>query len=736
MSTSAATGVDAAARSRATLVPAAAIFLGAFLLFQVQPLVGRYVLPWFGGTPAVWTTCMLFFQLVLLLGYGYAHALATRVSPARQALVHVAVLCVAAGLLVLFFPPGLSWKPTSSSAPEVHILVLLAATVGAPYLLLSTTGPLLQSWSARIAGDRSPYRLYALSNAGSLAALVSYPFVFEPLLTLQTQARLWIGGFFIFVVACAACALLVARRGTIEPAMQAAATRANDGRATIVRWVALSACGSALLLATTSQLCQDVAVIPFLWVMPLAIYLASFIVAFDNPRWYRRGLFARALAVTTVAAGVVLGSGGHLPDIPALGIPSILLQALAYGLFLFAACMVCHGELARAKPPAERLTRYFVYVALGGALGGLFVGVVAPRIFDGIWEYHLAVAATWILFGWSWLAELPRATPVRAAHASAAQGPLPGWRGWQPAVTREVKLKLGGIGLMLALLAMGAAIHYHYLFETVIARSRNFYGLLRVRRDAWGPGDTRRSLAHGRITHGAQHDIEPTRPASYYSRGSGVGLALVRHHRRQNDGALRVGTVGLGVGTVAAYARPGDRFVFYEINPDVLRFAEEHFSYLADARARGASVDVALGDARVLLEREVAAGSAEPLDVLVVDAFSGDAVPVHLLTAECNALYWQRLAPDGILAIHVSNRYLDLKPVVRKLAELAGKEARWVESFSDIDAGVDGSDWILVSDPDVFAPEIDTYFVVPWVADSPPPILWTDDFSSLLPVVK
>jgi hypothetical protein len=600
-------------------------------------------------------------------------------------------------------------------------LLLLAATVGAPYLLLSTTGPLLQSWYASISGGESPYRLYALSNVGSLLALLSYPFLFEPHLSLRWQSRLWTGGFFAFVVACVGCGALVARRGRERERGAAAATE-RDVAATVVLWVGLSACGSALLLATTSQLCQDVAVIPFLWVLPLAIYLLSFIIAFDSPRWYVRGVFVPALVVTTVAGAVVLVSGTHLEDqrVAGITIPALAMQAAAYALLLFSGCMVCHGELARAKPPPERLTRYFMFVAFGGALGGAFVSLVAPRVFDGIWELHLAVLGAWVLLGWSWLRDV-RSRPGARRPVVIAKG-------------------VGVVAFALAIVA-GSLYHRHTTFETVIASARNFYGVLRVKRDTWGPDEWRRTLAHGRITHGLQFEAAIGRelPVSYYSRLSGIGLALDEHPRRsQPTGAgLRIGVVGLGVGTIAAYARAGDTLRFYEINPDVLEFAEEHFSYLGDARARGADVEVWLGDARILLERQLAQGEEQRFDVLAVDAFSGDAVPVHLLTAECNALYWKHLKDDGILAIHVSNHYLDLKPVVRKLAEVAGKEAHWFEVYSDTDAGVAGSDWILTSDNAALWQNAHVSKLFrSWPVESPDPLLWTDDDSAMLPLVK
>ena len=763
------------------LAYALTIFLSAFLLFQIQPLIGKAILPWFGGAPAVWTTCMLFFQLILLAGYAYAHGVASRLTPRVQRRLHVALLALAvAGLLAaaVFWKspvlPGPGLKPADPEHPVLRILGVLAACVGLPYFLLSTTGPLLQAWFARTHPGVSPYRLYALSNVGSLLALVTYPFVVEPSLTLHTQAVLWAAGFALFAAGCAFCAgrFAGAREANGWPAGEAAAREAAPPSAGICAlWFALSACASMMLLATTNQLCQEVAAIPFLWVLPLCLYLLSFILCFDNDRFYRRAVFGPAMTVGMGTAALVLNQGFLVP---------LRSQVIVYAFALFAVCMVCHGELARIKPGPRHLTSFYLMVSAGGAAGGLFVGVVAPRVFDGFWEYHLglflagALAVvvlaldrnSWLRAGRPWpaLAVLLGAAvlwvAVREARAWDAvvsffhnalatprQGALAAGAlllaAAALAATRAVWWRRGRPYFAAACLALGLTMIAVVLWADIedfrsdaVLVTRNFYGVLTVEEENRLIPDTHLlKLRHGRIVHGFQYQSPARRlePTSYYGPTSGVGLAILKHPHR--DLGLRIGVVGLGVGTVAAFARLGDTVRFYDINPEVVRLSlGEHrvFTYLADCAGK---VEVVQGDARLSLERELAAGRPQGFDVLAIDAFSSDSIPVHLLTREAVAVYLAHLSkPDGILAVHISNRYLNLQPVVKGLADAFRCDASLMDTESN---GVFwGSTWVLLSPQgDVLQRSGIDEDADDLVADKAVR-LWTDDYSNLIQVVK
>jgi hypothetical protein len=359
------------------------IFAGAFLLFQVQPLIGKYILPWFGGSPGVWTTCMLFFQVLLLGGYAYAHTLSRRLKPRTQAIVHLALL--AAALLTLPITPGDHWKPQASGNPTWHILALLAVSLGLPYLVLAATGPLMQEWFRRLTPGTSPYRLYALSNVGSLLALVSYPFYFETQFTRKAQAQFWSWGLLFYALCCAFCAYRVWRQAPVK-ALSETETSADiappsPGRRGL--WLCLPACASILLLAVTNKMCQDVAVIPFLWVLPLGLYLLSFIICFDSPRWYSRFYYTLALVGAMAAVCVALYVGTDMP---------IVQQVVIYSITLFVGCMICHGELYQLKPHPKHLTSFYLMIAAGGAVGGLFVALIAPVLFSNFYEMHLSLA--------------------------------------------------------------------------------------------------------------------------------------------------------------------------------------------------------------------------------------------------------------------------------------------------------------------------------------------------------
>jgi hypothetical protein len=670
------------------------IFLSAFLLFQVQPMIGRYVLPWFGGGPAVWTNCMLFFQVVLLAGYAYAHWLASARNRKVPAGVHIALL--AASLLFLPIAPRADlWKPASSADPSGHILLLLAATAGAPYFLLSSTTPLLQRWFHLTRKGSSPWRLYALSNLGSFLALLSYPFLFEPLLRLRTQTVIWSALYVVFAALCGSTAWRVASVRPVEEPMDGEPDSGVPLR-DVLLWLALSACSSILLLATTNQISQEVAVSPFLWIAPLSIYLLTFILTFESDRWYRRSLFAGLTGVLAPITCAVVGAAVAV---------SLWTQLAVDLAALFVACMVCHGELARSRPSPRHLTAFYLAISAGGAIGAAFTALIAPRIFTQFSEYPIALAAACLLGFFGWL----------------RSGALKQWTSRNFAVRLPLMaLLFGGVTSIVA--AANGVPHG-------VENRRNFYGILRVsERDS--ENGRLRELTHGRIQHGFEYlDADKRdRPTSYYGPNSGVALALDALPKPR-----RVAIVGLGAGTLAAWGRPGDVLRFYEINPDVESIARKWFFFLGDSRAR---TEVVLGDARVQLERELAMGRSHDFDLIAVDAFSSDAIPIHLLTAECGDLYRQRLAPGGILALHISNRTLNLEPVARGLAQHLGWPARMVIGLFDSHSGESNSRWVLLAEN---AETLNKYGIRDtFLASGAPParITWTDDFASLWHVLR
>jgi hypothetical protein len=683
----------------------AAIGLGAFLLFLAQPMAARFILPWFGGGPTVWSTCLLFFQVALLAGYGYAH-LSRRLSLSRQVRLHLALLALAA--LTLPIAPSVAWKPVDAEAPAARILVLLAAMLGAPYVMLAATAPLMQDWFARATlkngAEGAPYRLYAWSNGGSLLALILYPLVVEPFLPMRVQALGWSALFVIFCLVCGWTAvrlIRVARPG--EASSEADPDDAAEGRPVLagdtVMWVLLSACGSGLLLAMTNELCQNIAVVPLLWILPLTCYLLTFILCFADA--YRRSVWAPLLLLAVGAAAWT----------SRLDVENYALQIAAVSGVLIAGCMVCHGELVRIRPDARRLTSFYLAIAAGGSLGGLSVALVAPAVLDRLWEFPFFALLSLLLL-----------------LVAVFRDPLSRLReGANPAVWAGLSAAFCGAAVTFTLpLASDTAVE--------IARARNFYGILSVDDDPLTVGPRMRRLHNGRILHGAQF-LDPAKKAiaaTYYSDGSGIDLAARQHPRRLAGQPLRIGVIGLGAGTMAAFGEAGDTIHFYEINPAAETFARRYFTFLADSRA---DVSVAIGDARLSLERGLRDGSsAGAYDLLAVDAFAGDAIPVHLLTREAFALYLASMPPDGVLALHVSNRYLDLRPIVRGLAGEAGKEVLEIEGEDDGSRAIESSTWMLVTGNETFAAGARSFAQSARAGSRS--LVWTDAFSSLIPLLK
>lgn len=670
------------------------IFLSAFLLFLVQPLIARIILPWFGGAASVWTTCMMFFQLVLLAGYFYAHGVTRRLSLRRQGQLHIALIVASLALLPIL--PGPGWKPADSLHPELRILALLAAVVGIPYLLLSTTGPLLQSWYARARPGASPYRLYALSNVGSLLALLGYPAAIEPALRIPWQAYFWSGGYVVFAVLCA----LTAWRSASSPPPPVLIS-AEDEQKPLARrmavWAALAACPSALMVAITSHITQNIAPLPLLWVAPLALYLLSFILTFESDRWYRRVLwFPAFIAAVAVMTGFLF---------PLESTPEIKLLVPVFIAGFFCCAMMCHGELYRLRPPPQSLTYFYLMISVGGAIGGLFVGIFAPTFFDNYYELPIALLATVIFVA----LVFQKGDPV-----------LPG------PTAKVVQWGLfAALALGLIYLSGYEMPRWGRQFKLM---ARNFYGVLRVQDNretattAWT-----RDLNHGTINHGAEF-MEVTRrrvPTTYYGHISGVGIAL----DSMPSAPRRIGVIGLGAGTLAAYCRPGDTFHFYEINPIVPVIARDEFFFLKECPG---AVSIALGDARLTLERE----PPQNFDVLAVDAFSGDSIPVHLLTIEAVREELRHVKPDGLLMMHVSNKFLDLEKVVARAAEELHLTTAQISNEEDEQNAVYRSDWIALS-------RVSGAFDKPeWKIPARSGIksggirLWTDDYGSVLSILK
>ncbi|MDQ7774345.1 MAG: fused MFS/spermidine synthase [Elusimicrobiales bacterium] len=682
-----------------------AIFLGAFLLFQVQPMLAKAILPWFGGAQAVWTTCMLFFQVLLLGGYLYAHLITTRLRPGAQVALHFSLLL--ASLIFIRVLPSDSWRPLNSEAPALKILLLLAANVGLPFFVLSATSPLVQAWYRTAEPGRSPYRLYALSNTGSMLALLSYPFLVEPFLGLNKQAGLWGILYILFAMTLWHGAKDYLAAGAPRSAPGDAATGASAGGAPrpsapeIALWLLLSACGSALLLAGTAQLTQNVASVPFLWILPLSLYLLSFILCFESDRWYSRGRWMAYLAFACAGVAYLLPGWMKAP---------MALQIAMHSLSIFIACMVCHGELAARRPAAGHLTLFYVSVSAGGALGGLLTALAAPLLLNGPWEYHIA---------WGVLAAV-------SLLLLASGSDLRRWRA-----------RLAGAALLCLYGGFVYALYGNYSDESSSRKEmrRNFYGTLHVYE--WEHyGAAALTLMHGQIDHGFQFlegDPRRNKPVSYYGPESGAGVALRALRRRGGGRAnLEMGFVGLGAGIMAAWGRAGDRITFYELNPLVTRLSYAYFTYLDSTPA---GLAVVMGDARLSLERE-AARKARRLDLLALDAFSGDAIPLHLLTREAFEVYFRRLKPDGVLAVHVSNRFLDLEPLVFGLAEERGLGAAVIDGYEERESGASASTWVLVTADENLLAEPLVARRARGLEEGREPLVFTDRYSNLFRLIR
>ncbi len=681
---------------------AVSIFLSAFLLFQVQPLIAKIILPWFGGSAAVWSAAMLFFQLLLLAGYGYAHLSIRYLRAKSQMLLHAALLLISCALLPIL--PSPAWQPTEAGDPTLRILGLLAATIGLPYFLLSSTSPLLQAWYVRRSGSGIPYRLFALSNFGSMLALISFPFVVEPWLTSHQQAYTWSGLYILFAGLCGYTAWLSASRSPIpaaaSPSMPVDSViettpAVRPSFAQMALWIALAACASSLLVSVTNHLSQNVAPIPLLWVVPLALYLGTFILSFESDKIYNRWIFLPLLAPALGGmAYMIFTDSGNL---------QIRKLIPGFAAALFICCMMCHGELARRRPAPQYLTIFYLMISLGGAIGGIFVAIVAPRMFHSYLELPVGLVACAIL------------TTIVL---------------WQ-VVPNQTGARLLRLLLMVGVGSLGGYLVRHHREEAKDYRlsERNFYGVLRVKDELAANQPTERVLMHGTINHGSQvlDDKFRYKPISYYGPDSGVGRAM---RALQEKGPVRAGVIGLGAGVLNAYARAGDRFRVYEINPLVERIAQTEFTYFPHSAA---DKQILMGDARLTLERQ----ESQQFDILAVDAFSSDAIPIHLLTREALAIYFRHLKPDGILALHISNRYLDLAPVCARGASDFGKTATSISDEPDDANFILDSTWVLVTSNDALLHSHPFDTADSSVATAPASFrTWTDNYSNVIQIFR
>ena len=677
-----------AARYVVRVLYGAAIFLSAFLLFAIEPMAAKRLLPALGGSSAVWITCLVFFQSFLLFGYLYAHTLARRARSRWPSLLHIGLLALAATWLAIARQPDLT---RAARHPITAIFAALSLTIGLPFLLLASTSPLLQDWWARQQQTRIPWRLFALSNAGSLLALLLYPSLIEPRLTLSHQRTIWAWGFALYAALCAALAWR-ARSAVTPPQPESPPSDAAPSSSTraCLLWFFLPAAAATQLCAVTSHISQNIAAIPLLWILPLAVYLITFILAFEVPRLYRQSIVIGMLVVLLAGLGMMLST-------PGVTFPIVL----NIGFFLaemFFACYFCHAETFALRPArSTEGTLFYLLVAAGGAAGTFFIGILCPLLFSANYDFALAFLATAVLaLAATWLSDWRQRMLWSAATA--------------------------------ALLVLVIMLHIGYARETLI-EERNFYGALRVTESDYPPqAVTARTLFNGTIQHGTQWFAPEFRrtPTTYYATDSGIGLAL---RFCCGDRPRNIGVIGLGAGTIAAYGRPGDRIHFYEINPAVLPIARHLFTYVHDSEAQTLYTS---GDARLSLNAE----APQQFDVLAIDAFTGDAIPIHLLTTQAMQIYRRHLAPGGILAFNVSNQYLDLPPEVAALAQSCGMQARVVNTPPNDDRGEFRASWVLVTDNADFFRQSALATAARVVRLHPGLRPWTDDYSSLLPILQ
>jgi hypothetical protein len=692
-------------RSAVALAFAASMALAGFMLFQVQLVLGKFILPWFGGSASTWLVCLMFFQVALLAGYTHAYVITQPFAIRAQVRLHLVV--VAASLLLLPVAPSEVWKPVDAGDPTWRIVGLLAASVGVPYVVLAATTPLLSRWLAHVAPDLDPVRFFAASNAGSSLGLLSYPFVVERLLTTASQARMWswlYGGFAVLVALCGA--MTVRSRAVHPPHETELLPPSKPGRDPLAALILYSALGSVLLLATTNAITQWSAVVPFLWMVPLCAYLLTFVITFGYPQAYHRMAYAGAF--------LVLAGTTFLLPIPTLSI-ELIAQLTLHTATLFAGCMICHAELVRLRPSPARLPRFYLAIAAGGAAGGMFVTLLAPAAFSDYFEQPLVLS---VIAGIAFLNLLPGRPAARSAWIAGAVASA-------AAIYFAGSLAVGVYGMLAP--------------ESLVERVRNFYGVVKVLKRYEGePKELSLVLMQAGIDQGGQFQ-SPERELRLicgFNEESGLGLALGYHAKRRNatqQGPLRIGIVGLGAGMIAGLGRDGDSIRYYELNPAVLDLATRHFTFLKKSKAK---TDFLLGDGRLLLERQLAANDKQNFDVLVMNAFRGASPPMHLMTKEAFAIYFAHLARDGILAVNFEIDTFDTSPLHRGMAKQFGTHVRWFETPEDDDC-VGPISWALYSrDASFFEAPVVRRAISPWRDRSNSELVWTDNDSNLMSIIN
>ncbi len=671
-------------------------------------MIAKALLPLLGGGSSVWAGCLLFFQSILLAGYGYAHALTKLASIRQQVSVHSLMLMIALISTWTVFNQPLALVATND--PLHSLLLSLIMIVGVPYFAVATTGPLIQSWIAKTS-SYSPYRYYALSNIGSLLALLAYPFLLEPSLSLPHQALLWSGLFTVFTLLFVIYfyilntkQLYITGNGNLKPNLKDTLKIAGQDPsmpqlvtsfAHKALWVLFSAAGVIALVSTTSAMTQNIPPVPFLWILPLALYLVSFIITFHKSTWYVRWYWIIMLLISSMIALFMFFIASQF---------DMATQIVLYSLILFSICMVCHGELFSLKPDSQNLTLFYVYLALGGVIGSAFVNFVAVEIFTSYYEFLLAGGLTGFLLVWRLSLTDPNLTYSNWVKA-----------GFQLSIC-----------VIFVVLFAGFVQLSDRFNQTDVVKTRNFYGILTVK-EVSQDGKKERRLIDGSTSHGTQSLDEASKkiPKSYYRTQTAIGQLLMF----DSGDNIKLGVIGLGTGALAAYGRSQDQFVFYELNPDVDKIAHSHFSYLADSKAQ---TQVILGDARLSLHKQWQAKQNQQFDVLVIDAFSGDSIPMHLLTEEAIALYLKHMSNSGVIAFHISNSHIDLTPVIESHARRYEQSLWYVKTPANNSEQHDAI-WVLMTEDQSLSSRLN--LTEPWPTPKTK-VTWTDAYSDLLSVLK
>jgi len=689
-------------RTLVALVFAATMTLAGFLLFQVQLVLGKYILPWFGGSASTWLVCMLFYQVALLAGYAHAYAITQPLAMRRQVQLQVVVLM--ASLLLLPIAPSDSWKPQDAGDPTWRILGLLAACVALPYIALATTTPLLSRWLAHIEPTLNPVRFFAASNVGSFLGLLTYPFLFERVLTSAQQTRWWSWAYVLYAALFVVCGMLTWRRAHDSGRNQSGAASERAGSDPWLMWVGYSALGSALLVATTNAITQWSAVVPFLWVVPLSLYLVTFVTTFAYPRAYHRLAFGGAF--------LLLAGSSFLQEVPESSL-ALFQQLVLQAAILFAGCMICHGELVRLQPEPARLPKFYLAVAAGGALGGICVVLLAPAAFSDYFEHPLVLS---IIAAIAFLHMLPRAA-TRA-----------------PALITTAVASMAGVFFLGSL---AVAFREEVAGNALVERARNFYGVVKiVRRNQHDPQSANMALLQAGIDQGGQYLAPERRMETIcgFNKESGLGLALAHQARRRDGAPLRIGVIGLGAGMIASLAREGDTMRYYEINPALLQLTSRHFTFLYQSKAK---IDVELGDARLVLERQLKQNDPQNFDVLVLDAFRGASPPMHLMTKEAFSVYLGHLAQNGILAVNFELDTFEVAPLHRGMAKLFGLTVRWLETPAETDDCRYAISWALYSrDKAFFETREVRRSISRWRDRGKSELVWTDEDSNLMSIIN